>query len=123
MSQDRQVYLLHFLRGCATAADEDNLGVEVGRLMLNGQLMNEAADEFSRMKTALEPKEFKNKTEKFRHHLARAHFHAQRAYELMFESDGPKRSYMMRSSIGKAQNILITWYVRETKRQRKESEG
>lgn len=82
----------------------------------------EIANEIERMTRRLDlaDPDFNDKTSKFRHHLNQAHIHAQRAYELLFDSDGPKRSYFMRSAIGKAQNILITWYVRELKRKEDE---
>lgn len=44
--KQRRVYLISFLRGCAIAADTHELGVELGRLMVNGDLMREAADAF-----------------------------------------------------------------------------
>jgi hypothetical protein len=45
-SKERREYLIRFLRGCAVAADKNELGVELGRLMINGELMREAADAF-----------------------------------------------------------------------------
>lgn len=49
MEESRQVYLIRFLRGCAGAADDGQLGVELGKLMVNGDLMREAADEFEKL--------------------------------------------------------------------------
>lgn len=43
---DRDIYLIRFLRGCADAADKGELHVELGRLLVNGDLMREAAQEF-----------------------------------------------------------------------------
>jgi hypothetical protein len=42
--QERGAYLVRFLRGCAGAADHKELGVDLGKLMVNGDLMREAAD-------------------------------------------------------------------------------
>ena len=36
--------LIAFLRGCAQAADDNQLGVDQGRLLVNGDLMRQAAD-------------------------------------------------------------------------------
>lgn len=85
-----------------------------------GGVVVDIADEFEKMTNELDPDFDGNKTNKFRHHLNQAHIHAELAYGLLFEADGLKRSYFMRSAIGKAQNILITWYVRELKRKEEE---
>ena len=45
---ERDAYLIRFLRGCAIAADENDLGLDVGRLMVNGDLMREAADAYEK---------------------------------------------------------------------------
>jgi hypothetical protein len=37
-------YLVSFLRACAVAADQGELGVDQGKLLVNGDLMREAAD-------------------------------------------------------------------------------
>lgn len=48
--QERRAYLIRFLRGCAIAADRDEIGVktmdEVRPLLINGELLREAADAF-----------------------------------------------------------------------------
>lgn len=49
MRRDRRKYLISFLRGCASAADEGQLHVDLGKLLINGQLMREAADEFEKV--------------------------------------------------------------------------
>lgn len=41
---ERRKYLVRFLRGCSGAADLGELGVQLGRLLVNGDLMREAAD-------------------------------------------------------------------------------
>lgn len=43
------MYLIRFLRGCADAADKKQLHVDLGLLLVNGDLMREAADEFEDM--------------------------------------------------------------------------
>lgn len=48
MSEERRLYLVRFLRGCAIAADNKELGVEQYRLLVNGDLMREAADELEK---------------------------------------------------------------------------
>lgn len=50
--EDRRQYLVRFLRGCAGAADDGQLGVDQGRLLVNGDLMREAADEFETLITS-----------------------------------------------------------------------
>ncbi len=48
MNDDRREYLIRFLRGCADAADKNELHVDLSCLLVNGDLMREAADEFEK---------------------------------------------------------------------------
>jgi uncharacterized protein HemY len=48
MKIDRQLYLIRFLMGCSEAADKNELHVDLGRLLINGDLMREAAEEFKK---------------------------------------------------------------------------
>src|SRR4051794_31273234 len=108
---DRREYLIRFLRGCAGAADDGQLGIDQARLLLNGKLMAEAADEFEK----LLPKEetFKDTDEELKFHLVRAENHARAAHDLLFKPEGPKRSMWFRMLAGRAQSILIGLYVQE----------
>lgn len=63
---------------------------------------------------------FKTKGDELLFHLVRAEYHAQQAYTLMYGEKGLKRSFRQRTAIGKAQNILITWYGRELKRRQED---
>lgn len=111
MITERQKYLLTFLRGAHKAKDS------TGSVRVKSDLLEETAREledalFGQPSTAAAS----NRTEKFRYYLNWAHIHAERAYGMLFDEEGPKRPYFMRAAIDKAQNILITWYVRELKR-------
>lgn len=112
--RDRQEYLIRFLRGCAHAADENQLHVDLGRLLVNGDLMREAADEFEK----LLPEVHNTKTEKLRHHLYKAERHAYSAYTLLFEEGAPKRSIWFRMAVGSIQSKLMTLYVRELRKEK-----
>lgn len=113
---ERQEYLIRFLRGCAGAADDGQLGVDQDRLLLNGELMREAADEFE----ALLPKEetFKTPTDELHFNLVRAERHAQQALDLLYKPDGARRSIWFRMAIGRAQSILMSAYVRDLRMKR-----
>lgn len=56
---------------------------------------------------------FKDPTEELHFHLVRAENHAQRALDLLYKPGGPKRSIWFRMAIGRAQNILMSAYVRD----------
>lgn len=45
-----------------------------------------------------------------------AHTHAQRALEALYSRSGPKRSYLYRIALGRAQSLLIGLYVQEIQR-------
>jgi hypothetical protein len=116
MNTTRQEYLINFLRGCAEAADTKQLHVDLGRLLVNGDLMREAADEFE----VLHPKEekFKSPTDELHFNLVRAERHAQQALDLLYKPEGPKRSIWFRMAIGRAQSILMSAYVRDLRMKR-----
>lgn len=116
--ETRQTYLISFLRGCASAADNGQLGVELGRLMVNGDLMREAADEFE--KCLPEFVITKTPTEELHFNLVRAELHARQAYDLMYTPDAPKRSLWFRLLLGRAQSILMSLWVQENRSKREQ---
>ena len=61
--------------------------------------------------------------EEFLANLEISHIHAQKAYDALFRPDGPKRSYLYRSLLGRAQSILISLYVQEISRKRRIDRG
>jgi hypothetical protein len=109
----REEYLISFLRGCAEAADRGELGVNLGRLLVNGDLMREAADEFERLLPDRE--EFKDLTEELHYNLVRAEQHARQAHDMLYKK-GPDRSIWFRMALGRAQSILMSLYVQERRR-------
>lgn len=46
-------------------------------------------------------------------HLNTAHIEAQKAYNLLYDEDGPKRRLFYRMMLGRAQSILISLYTKE----------
>jgi hypothetical protein len=114
MELTREQYLLTFLRGCAVAADKGQLGVEHGRLMLNGDLMREAADVFEHLLPDQEG--FKSFDDEMRYNLVRAEQHARQAHDLCYKRGGDRRSIWFRMAVGRAQSILMSLYKRELKR-------
>lgn len=52
--------------------------------------------------------------------LNQAHISAQKALDVLYERNGPKRSLLTRMLLGRAQSILIGLYVQELDRQRRE---
>jgi hypothetical protein len=108
---NRQEYLIRFLRGCATAADTGQLGVHLGRLMVNGDLMREAADEFEKLLP--EEQLTMSPVEELHFHLILAENHSQQALDLLYNLGGPKRSIWFRMALGRAQSILMSLYVRD----------
>lgn len=110
-----------FLRGCAKAADEGQLGVEMGKLMVNGQLMREAADELEKLAGAevvrLLPKVYEDEFEEFLDNLQAAERSAQQALNMLYPVDtGVQRGLAYRLRLGNAQSILMTLLVREINR-------
>jgi hypothetical protein len=116
----RQVYLVSFLRGCADAADRGELGTELGRLLINGDLMREAADEFERL-IADEKIPFKSFSDELMYNLVRAEQHTRQAHNMMYTRPGPTRSIWYKTVLGRAQKILAGLYKEE--QQRKENGG
>lgn len=114
MYDSRNAYLIAFLRGIADAADKDELGVIQQRMMLNGDLMREAAEEFERLLPDKEP--FKNKTDEFHFHLVRAEQHARQAHDMLYAGAGPQRSMWIRMMLGRAQSILMSLRTQELRR-------
>jgi hypothetical protein len=60
--------------------------------------------------------DFKNTTDELHFHLVRAEYHAQRAYELLFKPEGPKRSLWFRMLVGRAQSILMSCWTTELRK-------
>lgn len=112
--KERQEYLVRFLRGCAVAADKGQLGIEHGKLMLNGDLMREAADEFERLLPDQEG--FKSFEDELRFNLVRAEQHARQAHDLCYKQPTPRRSLWFRMALGRAQSILMSLYTQELRR-------
>lgn len=113
---ERQQYLIAFLRGCARAADEGELGVEQCQLLLNGDLMREAADEFEKLlpnKLA-----FKSFTHELNHNLVLAERHARQAHDLLYTRH-PSRSLWFKMALARAQSILMSLRVQELRREEK----
>lgn len=110
---NRQEYLILFLRGCAEAADQGQLGVEMSKLLVNGDLMREAADEFEKRLPKVPVDEF----EEFLDNIQNAERSAQRALNMLYPIDtGVRRGMAYRIRLGKAQSILMTLLVREINR-------
>lgn len=61
------------------------------------------------------------KLKEFRIHLEKAHTHAQRALDMLYQGDGPRRGFFYRVALGRAQSILIGLSVQEN--QRKKNDG
>lgn len=110
--KERNLYLISFLRACASAADEGNLGVEHGKLLANGELLRESA---AALETLLPPEyaDFKDPTDELHYNLVRAEQHARQAHDLLYLENGPKRSVWYKTSLGRAQSILMTLWKRE----------
>lgn len=108
---EREDYLLSFLRGCAHAADEGQLGVDQGALLVNGDLMNEAADMFEKMLP--ERGDFRDVEDELQYNLVRAEQHARQAHDLLYRPCGLKRSVWFKMAIGRAQSILMSLYKQE----------
>lgn len=102
---------MRFLRGCAQAADEGELGVMQGRLLVNGDLMREAANQIEKDNPAV-----KDTTELFRFHVVRAENHARWAFDLLYDKEGPARSLWVRMALGRAQSILMSLWKQELRR-------
>lgn len=113
--EDRSEYLINFLRGCAHAADEGWLGVDQDQLLVNGDLMNEAADEFEKLLP--KKKTFKDATDELQFNLVRAEQHARQAHDLLYNSD-LVRSIWFKMAVGRAQSILMSLYKQELGRRK-----
>lgn len=113
---ERQEYLISFLRGCAHAADEGQLGIDQDHLLLNGDLMHEAADEFERLLPEREA--FKDPIDELHFNLVRAEQHARQAHDLLYKTEGPKRSIWFKMAVGRAQSILMSLYNQELGRRK-----
>lgn len=61
--------------------------------------------------------------DEFLEDLNLAHIHAQKAYDALFKRNGPKRSFLFRSLVGRAQSILISLYVQELSRKEVRDRG
>jgi hypothetical protein len=121
--QSREAYLISFLRGCADAADRGELGIDLHRVLLNGDLMREAADEFARY-TIEQEVPFKSFQDELMYHLVRAELHARMAYNMLYTrgwtKDGSnRRSIWYKTVLSRAQKILEGLYKEE--QQRKET--
>lgn len=114
----RQQYLVSFLRGCADAADKNELHVDLGKLLVNGDLMREAADEFEQFLPSDAEASFSDPVEELHFNLVRAELHARQAHDLLYKPGGPKRSMLFRMLVGRAQSILMSLWVQELGRRR-----
>lgn len=112
----RQEYLISFLRGCAHAADEGQLQVEQDRLLINGDLMHEAADEFEKLLGKKKP--FKSSSEELQFNLLRAEQYARQAHDLLYTT-GLMRSVWFKMALGRAQSIIMSLYNQEMRRKEK----
>lgn len=110
---ERPEYLIRFLRGCAQAADEGHLGVSLGELLVNGDLMREAADELERLLPDKDP--FKSFSDELQYNLVRAEQHISQAHDMLYRG-GPERSIWFKMTVGRAQRILKRLYTRERRR-------
>jgi hypothetical protein len=61
--------------------------------------------------------------ETYRYHLIRAHTHVREALDLLYKSNGPKRSIWVRMLVGRAQNILIGLVKSELEQKNREDRG
>lgn len=123
--QSREAYLIKFLRGCADAADRGELGIGLRQVLLNGDLMREAADEFERRVTD-EAVPFKSFSDELMYNLVRAELHARQAHNMLYTrgwaKDGShRRSIWYKTVLSRAQKILEGLYKEE--QQRKENGG
>lgn len=111
--ETRQEYLVRFLRGCAIAADKGQLGIEHGKLMLNGDLMREAANELE----ALLPQEqkFKSFSDELLFNLVRAEQHTNQAHDMLYKG-GPPRSFLFKRAVGRAHSMLTRATKKELER-------
>lgn len=90
-------------------SDEDRKGLNELYERLNGWLV-------------LPPREvITTPTEELHFHLVRAERHAQSALDLMYKPEGQRvdRSFWFHRALGKAQNILMTLYVRDINRKKR----
>jgi hypothetical protein len=90
-------------------------------LLINGDLLNEAADEFEKLlKTPTlwltEGDKFLNTTDELHFNLVRAEQHARQAHDLLYLHTGPKRSVWFKMAVGRAQSILMSLYKQELRR-------
>lgn len=112
--KERQEYLVRFLRGCADAADKNELGVPLGELLLNGDLIREAANEFE---TLIPEREgFKSFSDEMQFNIVRAELHARQAHDLCYQRGGERRSLWFKMALGRAQSILMSLYTQERRR-------
>jgi hypothetical protein len=113
MERTRQQYLAMFLRGCAQAADANELHVDMGQLLVNGDLMREAAEEFEK----LSPEHFATFDDELRYNIGRAEWYARQAHDLCYKRgrDRP-RGFWFRAALGRAQSILMSLYTKELRR-------
>src|SRR5436853_605963 len=81
-------------RGCADAADKGELGVDQQQLLVNGDLMREAADELAMLIPKEEP--FKSFSDEMMFNLVRAEAHINQACDLLFKRGGKRRSIWYR---------------------------
>lgn len=111
--ETRQEYLVRFLRGCSVAADAGELGIHQGRLLVNGDLMREAADELE----ALLPQEekFKSFSDELLFNLVRAEQHTSQAHDMLYKG-GPPRSFLFKRAVGRAHSMLTRATKKELER-------
>lgn len=65
---------------------------------------------------------YKDATDELHFHLSRAHQHAHQAMDVCYRLENPsKRSVWFRMTLGRAQSILISLYVRDLKMERRKA--
>lgn len=113
--KERNLYLIAFLRASADAADEGQLGVEHAKLLVNGDLMREAAAALEANLPA-EYADFKDPADELHYNIVRAEQHARQAHDLLYLENGPKRSIWVKMALGRAQSILMSIYQQELRK-------
>lgn len=59
----------------------------------------------------------------FRENLGKAAEHARVALDLLYQKNGPRRSFLFRGALGRAQSILLGLYIQEQHREIHENYG
>lgn len=108
---EREEYLVSFLRGCAHAAEEGQLGVDQGVLLVNGDLMNEAADVLEKLLP--ERTVFRDAVDELQWNIIRAEQHTKQAHAVVCRIGAPKRSLFFKTGLARAQSMLSSLFMQE----------